>query len=452
MDNLVIQNWDKILQVLKNDFGIKEQIYNAFLSNIEPSEIIGRDIYIDLEHSGHINFLESTYSTMIRVAVEMVTEDTYEINFRLKDKNAKKPKPIMKESVISSDYDNNEDINHLNKRYTFENFVVGSNNKFANAAALAVAEFPSNSYNPLFIHGGVGLGKTHLMHAIAHYILDNHKHLNVLYVSSETFTNEMIQSIRTDKNEEFRKKYRNIDVLLVDDIQFISGKESTQEEFFHTFNTLYEAKKQIIISSDRPPKDIETLEERLRSRFSGGLLVDVQPPDFETRMAILSNKADFDSINIDNDVLEYIANNVKSNIRELEGAVNKIIAFNNYNHNRSNKITMEIAEEALRDSIINTNTNLINPNAILNIVAEHFSISNSEILGKKRSKEIAEIRQIAMYLCRTLTESSYPDLGKFFNRDHSTIISGVTKIQEEYKTNSGMQKNINILIKKINNR
>ena len=326
MDNSVIHNWESVQQVLKNDFNIKEQIYNAFLADIYPAEVTEEQIVIELENTGHISFLENNYSKIIQVAIAMVTDKNYEIRFALK---SKKPESAVKESVISSDYDNNEDVYHLNKRYTFENFVVGSNNKFANAAALAVAEFPSSSYNPLFIYGGVGLGKTHLMHAIAHYIFENHKDLNVLYVSSETFTNEMIQSIHSNKNEEFRKKYRNIDVLLVDDIQFISGKEGTQEEFFHTFNTLHEAKKQIIISSDRPPKDIETLEERLRSRFSGGLIVDVQPPDFETRMAILKNKTDFDLINIDDNVLEYIANNVKSNIRELEGAVNKIVAFNN---------------------------------------------------------------------------------------------------------------------------
>ncbi|MDO4765513.1 MAG: chromosomal replication initiator protein DnaA [Eubacteriales bacterium] len=449
MDNIVVQNWEKIQSVLKNEFNIKEKIYSAFIADLKPFAVVGDEIHFELEDTGHISFLESTYNKIIKVAVSMVTNQNYEIRFFLKG-NA--PKNIIKESVISSDYDNNEDIYHLNKRYTFDNFVVGSNNKFANAAALSVAEFPSSSYNPLFIHGGVGLGKTHLMHAIAHYILDNHKHLNVLYVSSETFTNEMIQSIRSDKNEEFRKKYRNIDVLLVDDIQFISGKESTQEEFFHTFNTLYEAKKQVIISSDRPPKDIETLEERLRSRFSGGLIVDVQPPDFETRMAILKNKTDFDLINIDNEVLEYIANNVKSNIRELEGAVNKIIAFNNYNHNRSDKITMEIAEEALKDSIINSGISLINPTTILNIVSEHFSINSAEILSKKRSKEIVEPRHIIMYLCRKLTDASYPDLGKFFNRDHSTIINGYEKIYDELKTNKNLQRNIDILTKKINNR
>ncbi|AVM68646.1 chromosomal replication initiator protein DnaA [Lachnospiraceae bacterium oral taxon 500] len=449
MDNPVIHNWESIQQVLKNDFNIKEQIYNAFLADIYPAEVSGDQILIELENTGHISFLENNYSKIIQVAISMVTDKNYEIRFSLK---SKKSENTAKESVISSDYDNNEDVYHLNKRYTFENFVVGSNNKFANAAALAVAEFPSSSYNPLFIYGGVGLGKTHLMHAIAHYIFENHKHLNVLYVSSETFTNEMIQSIHSNKNEEFRRKYRNIDVLLVDDIQFISGKEGTQEEFFHTFNTLHEAKKQIIISSDRPPKDIETLEERLRSRFSGGLIVDVQPPDFETRMAILKNKTDFDLINIDDDVLEYIANNVKSNIRELEGAVNKIVAFNNYNHNRADRITMDIAEEALKDSIISVGTSLINPSVILNIVAEHFSISNAEILSKKRSKEIVEPRQIVMYLCRKLTDASYPDLGKFFNRDHSTVISGYEKICAELKSNRSLQKNMDILIKKINNR
>lgn len=449
MDHEVIQNWGNIQQILKTEFDIKEQMYRAFLANLKPSYIQDKLIVIEVDDSGYKSLLESRYYSLIKFAINMALDKDYEISFQIKSQHPKEIVP--KQSVISSYYDNNEDRYHLNKRYTFENFVVGNNNQMANAAALAVAESPSNSYNPLFIYGGVGLGKTHLMHAIAHYILENH-HLKVLYVSSETFTNELIQSIHSKKNEEFRKKYRNIDVLLVDDIQFISGKESTQEEFFHTFNTLHEAKKQIIISSDRPPKDIETLEERLRSRFSGGLIVDVQSPDFETRMAILKNKADFDDIDIDHEVLEYIANNVKSNIRELEGAVNKIIAFNNYNNNRSEKITMQIAEEALKDSIINASAQLINPNTILNIVSEHFSISNSEILSKKRSKEIVEPRQIVMYLCRKYTDVSYTELGKFFHRDHSTVISGFEKINEELKSNRNLQKNMDILIRKLNNR
>ena len=342
-------------------------------------------------------------------------------------------------------------MTNLNPKYTFDTFVVGSNNNLAHAAALAVAESPGEIYNPLFIYGGVGLGKTHLMHAIAHFILKNNPSAKILYVSSETFTNELIDAIRNKNNittTEFREKYRNNDVLLIDDIQFIIGKESTQEEFFHTFNTLYESKKQIIISSDKPPKEIETLEERLRSRFEWGLTVDIQSPDYETRMAILRKKEEMEGYNIDNEVIKYIATNIKSNIRELEGALTKIVALS-----RLNKcdITLGLAEEALKDIISPNAQREVTPNLIIQVVSDHFGITPLDISSQKRTKEIVYPRQIVMYLCRNMTETPLQSIGRILGgRDHTTIIHGSEKIAADMNKDENLKNTIEILKKKIN--
>lgn len=346
-----------------------------------------------------------------------------------------------------SSTNNNSQYNNLNSRYTFDSFVVGNNNKLAHAASLAVSESPAEAYNPLFIYGGVGLGKTHLMHSIAHFILSENSRSKVLYVSSEKFTNELINSIREDKNEAFRQKYRNIDVLLVDDIQFIAGKERTQEEFFHTFNTLYEAKKQIIISSDRPPKEIETLEERLRSRFEWGLIADIQAPDYETRMAILQKRAELENLDLPDDVIQYVATNIKSNIRELEGAINKIIAYSTLVHK---DLTKELAEDALKDLITPEKDKEITPEFILEIVAEHYNLNPMDIVSKKRPRDIAYPRQIVMYLSRTLTDISLPKIGQILGkRDHTTIIHGYEKIRKDIIKDSALKNTIEILTKKI---
>ena len=340
---------------------------------------------------------------------------------------------------------------NLNPKYTFDTFVVGSNNNLAHAAALAVAESPGEIYNPLFIYGGVGLGKTHLMHAIAHFILKNDPKAKILYVTSETFTNELIDAIRNKNNittTEFREKYRNNDVLLIDDIQFIIGKESTQEEFFHTFNTLYESKKQIIISSDKPPKEIETLEERLRSRFEWGLTVDIQSPDYETRMAILRKKEEMEGYKIDNEVIKYIATHVKSNIRELEGALTKIVALS-----RLNKcdITLQLAEEALKDIISPGSQREVTAELILQIVADHFGLTPLDITSQRRSKEIVYPRQITMYLCRSMMDIPLQSIGKVLGgRDHTTIIHGCEKIAADLKKDDSLKNTIEILKKKIN--
>ena len=337
---------------------------------------------------------------------------------------------------------------NLNPNYTFDTFVIGNNNNLAHAASLAVAETPGEVYNPLFIYGGVGLGKTHLMQAIAHFIINNSPTLKVLYVTSETFTNELIDSVKNQKNSEFREKYRNIDILLIDDIQFIIGKESTQEEFFHTFNALYQDRKQIVISSDRPPKEMETLSERLRTRFEMGLPVDIQIPTYETKMAILNKKAELGGYNIPYDVKDYVATHIKSSIRELEGALTKLSAFAKLS---TTPITVEFAEETLKDLISPDTRREITPELIINIVSEHFNIRPEYILSQKRTANIVYPRQIAMYLCHQMTTATMQSLGKSFgNRDHSTVMHGIEKINKKVLTDENTKSTIDILIKKIN--
>ena len=373
---------------------------------------------------------------------------------------------IVEDEIIRDSISDNQLINHtqnavspvtlqnanLNPKYTFDSFVVGANNNLAHAASLAVAESPGEIYNPLFIYGGVGLGKTHLMQSIANFILKNNPKAKILYVTSEKFTNELIDAIRNKNNistTEFREKYRNNDVLLIDDIQFIIGKESTQEEFFHTFNALHEAKKQIIISSDKPPKEIETLEERLRSRFEWGLTVDIQSPDYETRMAILRKKEEMEGYNIDNEVIKYIATNIKSNIRELEGALTKIVALSKLEKNR--EINIALAEKALKDIIAPGDKKEVTPEFIIEVVADHFNLTPLDIVSQRRNKEIVYPRQIAMYLCRNMTDTGLQNIGKSLGgRDHTTILHGIDKITADLEGNPTLQNTIDILKKKIN--
>lgn len=340
-------------------------------------------------------------------------------------------------------------LSTLNPKYVFDTFIVGNGNRFAHAASLAVAEAIAKAYNPLFIYGGVGLGKTHLMHAIGHYVLQNQKNCRVMYVSSEKFTNELINAIKDDKTVKFRNKYRNIDVLLIDDIQFLAGKEATQEEFFHTFNALHEANKQIVISSDRPPKDIPTLEDRLRSRFEWGLITDIQAPDLETRIAILRKKSDQENIKVPNDIIYYIANKIQSNIRELEGALIRVIAYSSLS-NRD--ITMELCSEALKDIIPSSQPKIISVNLIKNIVADYYNIKLDEFKAKKRTRNIAFPRQVAMYLCRELTDLSLPKIGEEFGgRDHTTVIHAYDKISGNIKNDPQLEATVKSLIEQIKN-
>ena len=334
---------------------------------------------------------------------------------------------------------------NLNPKYTFSTFVVGNNNRFAHAAALAVAEAPASSYNPLFIYGGVGLGKTHLMHAIGNEILRNNKNSKILYVTSEAFTNELINAIKDNTNDQFRNKYRGIDILLIDDIQFIAGKERIQEEFFHTFNTLYESGKQVILSSDKPPKDIPLLEDRLKSRFEWGIIADISNPDYETRLAILRKKAQIDNIIIDDEILSAIATRIDSNIRELEGTLNKLIATASLTSNR--QITMEMAEKAIND-IVSQQEKVISATYIQETVGKYFNINPKDLKGSKRSNDITFPRQIAMYLCRNVANMSLPQIGKDFGkRDHTTVMHACNKIEKETKTNS----NTKLIVESVKN-
>lgn len=337
--------------------------------------------------------------------------------------------------------------NTLNPKYVFETFVVGNNNRFAHAASLAVAESIAKAYNPLFIYGGVGLGKTHLMHAIGHYVIEHHADLRVMYVTSEKFTNELINAIKDDKTVNFRNKYRNIDVLLIDDIQFLAGKERTQEEFFHTFNALHESNKQIIISSDRPPKNIPTLEDRLRSRFEWGLITDMQPPDLETRIAILRKKSELENFDIPNDVLAYIADKIQSNIRELEGALIRLIAYSSLN---KKDISMDLCIDVLKDILPDNRPKLITQTLIQNKVAEYFGLRVDDFKSKRKTRNVTFPRQIAMYLCRELTDLSLPKIGEDFGgRDHTTVIHAHEKISNCLKADSELSSTIQLIIDKI---
>ena len=389
--------------------------------------------------------LESRYSFLIQNAVRQITGKNCEISFILPEEAAAAQE--LKKEQVPAPAVQKEEVSQLNPKYTFDTFVIGNSNRFAHAAALAVAEVPAQAYNPLFIYGGVGLGKTHLMHAIGHYIRSQNPEMKILYVTSEKFTNELITAIQTNKNEEFRRRYRSVDVLLIDDIQFIAGKESTTEEFFHTFNALHDANKQIIISSDKQPREIPTLEERLRSRFEWGLIADIQPPDLETRIAILRKKAHVDDIQVEDDVLLHIAHKVESNIRELEGALTRVVAYASLS---GRPLTVEVAEEALRDILPNKVQRTINPQLIQRKVGEYFSIRPEDFLSKRRNQEIALPRQYAMYLCREMTDLSLPRIGEAFGgRDHTTVIHACDKITRAMQVDMQVRNIINELKRQI---
>lgn len=451
MKNFITEHWDTILSLIIQQQGLTEVAVNTWIKPFKvhsvSEDIVTLIMDSPLNDERAIGFVKHKYYDLfIQEAIFELTGKHYSVDFILqKDLNAK-----TKEVSTPKKLKENISVSNLNPKYTFDTFVVGNNNKLAHAASVAVAEAPAESYNPLFLYGGVGLGKTHLMHSVAHYILEKNKDAKVLYVTSEKFTNELIDSIKHDKNQQFRDKYRSIDVLLIDDIQFIIGKESTQEEFFHTFNTLHEAKKQIIISSDKPPKDMVTLEERLRSRFEWGLTADIQPPDYETRMAILKKRAELDGLDIPNNVMEYVANNIKSNIRELEGALNKICVYANLTK-KNEPITVEIAEEALKDLISPDAKREVTPEIIADIVANHYHISMEDLISKKRNKETAYPRQITMYLCRQFTDVPLQAIGNILGkRDHSTVLHGVEKIEKDLLSNPSLQNTIDVLTKKIN--
>lgn len=440
---IVQEKWDDILSTMKTEYDLSDVSYKTWVEPLHIYKIEGDTIYIlpkDDAQPFTINYIKKKYEDLLKVTIADFTGKEYNLEFIL-------PKSV--ETEVQTPVARNSG---LNTKYTFDSFVVGNNNKFAQNAALAVAETPGEAYNPLYIYGGPGLGKTHLMHAIGNYILTENPDKKVLYVTSEEFLNEVIESLRSTNNAtamtKFRNKYRAVDVLMIDDIQFIIGKESTQEEFFHTFNTLHSAGKQIILTSDRPPKEMKTLEDRIRSRFEWGLMADIGYPDYETRMAIIRNKVDTEHINLSTEILQYIGENIKSNIREIEGALNKLSALARL---ENKEITIDVAVEELQNIISPDKPKEITPQLIVEVVAEHYQISMDQMTGKNRSNAIAKPRQIAMYLCKQMTDYPLDAIGALLGgRDHSTIIHGANKIADEIAKDTVLQAQIDTITKKIN--
>ena len=459
MKDLILARWNDILNILENEHGISHIMIHTWIEPLNVYSVEDNKVYFTLDEKygqRGIEFLKKKLFDIYLETVlrELFQNDSIQVIFTLQS--------VMKEEEKQPTYteDYNEAISKSNLRpdYTFENFIVGESNKHAHATCLAVADSPGqDKFNPLFLYGESGLGKTHLMHSVAHYILKHDPSKKVLYVTSETFTNELIEALKVGKNgnemamTSFREKYRNNDVLLIDDIQFIIGKESTQEEFFHTFNNLHLAGKQIIISSDKPPKDMETLEARLRTRFEWGMIADISSPDYETRMAILRKKEELDGLekyHIPDEVMQYIANNIKSNIRELEGSLNKLIALSNL---ENKPIDIPLAAEALKDMISPDDNRAVSPELIIEVVSEHFNVPVAELKGKKRNAEIVLPRQIVMYLCRNMTDTPLKSIGALLGgKDHASISHGVKKIEQDMKTDEALNNTINIIRKKIN--
>ncbi len=447
MENVIKEKWNEILSYMKEEYSITDVAYRTWLLPLSVCSITGNTVIICVDDSkigaASLDFIKKKYETFLRAAIAEITCNYYEISFELKSRLNDTARTAV--NVPSRNL-----YGILNPKYTFDTFVIGSNNSLAHAAAVAVSENPAEVYNPLFIYGGVGLGKTHLMQSIAHHILETQNDKKVVYITSESFTNELINSFRNNTNDEFHQKYRSADVLLIDDIQFIIGKDRTQEEFFHTFNTLYESKKQIIISSDRPPKEMNTLEERLRSRFEMGLIVDISAPDYETRLSILTKRADDNAMNIDNEILQIIAEKVTSNVRILAAALDKVIALSRL---KKKEITTELALEAIHDYIEDSQSEkkTLTLPYIVDIVAEHYDLTSQEIFSKNRTAKIAYARHIAVYLCKKVLGMSNTEIGKSFGgRDHTTILNSINRIEKEIKTDPVLEDNIKMIEKKIN--
>ena len=451
--------WIKFKEKIKES--VNEKIFDIWIKPIMPLEVTDEYYKIAVKNTFFKNMLEEHYAPVIEgilsgimgknitLIIETMEEPAANSDFKKSIKESQPSETHQTELFDDKQTDaaESDTESNLNPRYVFETFVIGNSNRFAHAAAQAVANNPANAYNPLFLYGGVGLGKTHLMHAIGNRIKQNDPRMKVLYISSEKFTNEIVNSIYNKTTEAFRKKYRNIDCLIIDDIQFLKGKEQTQVEFFHTFNTLYEANKQIIISSDRLPKEIETLEERLRTRFESGLTADIQPPDLETRMAILRKKASTDGIELPNEVITLLATNITTNIREIEGAYTKVVAYASL---MNMPITIETAKKALDDMGNVVHSRQITFESITQAVAEYYRIKIDELFTKKRTQNIAYPRQIAMYLCRELADMSYPRIGEQFGgRDHTTVIHAYEKISKNSKSDLSLQNDLQKLTEKL---
>ncbi|NLJ81097.1 MAG: chromosomal replication initiator protein DnaA [Firmicutes bacterium] len=437
--------WEEVLKIMASE--LAETSFDAWLKNSRPVQLEDNTLYIEFPNEFTKDWVEARYANPLQKTLRQIVNRQWELKFIIPQgikplTTTITPKP--EESLLPTEAETAARREYassvLNPRYSFDTFVVGNSNRFAHAASVAVAEGPAKAYNPLFLYGGVGLGKTHLMHAIGHHALTHKEKISVVYVTSETFTNDLITAIGKKSMADFRNKYRNVDILLVDDIQFVAGKESTQEEFFHTFNALYEANRQLVISSDRPPKDIPTLEERLRSRFEWGLITDIQPPDFETRIAILKKKADLENHVIPDQVFDFIATHIQSNIRELEGALVRVTA---YAHLHNTSVDLEMTAEVLKDIITAPLHKPITIAGIQEVVADHFGIKVVEMKSRRRTRNITFPRQIAMYLSRELTDSSLPEIGaEFGGRDHTTVIHSYDKIQSELRLDPSLQNTI----------
>lgn len=427
MENLA-DLWDRVLEKMEQK--ISKPSFDTWLKSTSAHKLQGDTLIIAAPNEFARDWLEERYSQLISDILYELIGESLHVKFIIPPDQTEEPEadPIPQKQKLEDVKSDEPYDNMLNSKYTFDTFVIGAGNRFAHAASLAVAEAPANAYNPLFIYGGVGLGKTHLLHAIGHYVLEHNPSAKVVYLSSEKFTNEFINSIMNNKTVAFRNKYRNVDVLLIDDIQFIAGKEQTQEEFFHTFNALHEESKQIVISSDRPPKEIPTLEDRLRSRFEWGLITDITPPDLETRIAILRKKAKADGLDIPNEAMLYIANQIDTNIRELEGALIRVVAYSSL---INKDINADLTAEALKGIIPSSKPRVISVLDIQKAVGAEYSVKLDDFKAKKRTKSIAFPRQIAMYLSREMTDLSLPKIGEEFGgRDHTTVIHACEKISK----------------------
>lgn len=456
MKKTIENKWPEILSLLENQYDISSVIITTWISSLKIYDVKDKTIYFYIDeklgenavkfiYKRELNFflLSSIRETLNDTEIELVIDEKK--NYVSDEEDTKK-----EEIITSASYQNAVSRSNLNPKYTFDTFIVGDGNKHAHATCLAVAEMPAqDNFNPLFLYGNAGLGKTHLMQSIAHYILQKDDKQNVLYVPSETFTNEIIDAIKNHTTDEFREKYRNVDVLLIDDVQFIIGKDRTQTEFFNTFNTLYNEKKQIILSSDKPPKEIKTLDERIISRFECGVPIDIHEPDYETRMAILKNKAEMDHLQgISDEVFSYIAENITNNVRELEGALNKISVYSKL---MNETVTLDTAIESLKDIINKDNNVSISSDLIINIVSEHLNVSPDDIKSKKRSKDIATARQIVMYLCRQYTVMSLKSIGNAVGgKDHTTVINGLKRVEECINEDASFKSTIDTIVKKLN--
>lgn len=432
--------WQNVLEYIRQ--GITDVEYHTWFEKIRPMAVNAGVLELGVPNSFAADWIRKHYSEILEEALLKLGAQVPRFELRVV------LSPAVQEDIFSvaRPTANSDSRSRLNPKYTFENFVVGANNNLVHAASVAVAESPGRAYNPLFIYGGVGLGKTHLMHAVGHSVAARFPQLRIEYVTTETFTNELINAIREDRMSEFRERYRSIDLLLVDDIQFIAGKERTQEEFFHTFNALYEAHKQIILSSDRPPKDILTLESRLRSRFEWGLITDIQAPELETRIAILKMNSEYRNMRIPEEVLEYIARQITSNIRELEGALMRVIAYASLNGVELNRA---VASRALSDVFTARETSH-SPDLIISTTAQHFGLSVEDIRSSGRRKEVVIPRQVAMYLVRELTNASLPEIGQYFGgRDHTTVLYAIQKVQEMVDTDLNLQGSIRVIRERL---